>query len=153
MNIFVLDTDPKIAATYHCNKHVLKMILESAQLLCTALHFYGVASVPYRKTHENHPCSIWTRETRDNYLWVCSLGLALCSEYTDRYGKTHKTQDVLEWCAEMSDAIPEGRLTKHFQCMPEKYRGPSAVEAYREYYRCEKSSFATWKNGNLPYWW
>lgn len=152
MNIFVLDTDPKIAASYHCDKHVLKMILESAQMLCTALHLFDVPNVPYRKTHENHPCSVWARSTRDNYLWLCSLGLALCEEYTERYGKTHKTQAVIEWCLAHSHCIPAGDKTPHPQCMPDKYVQTNVVSAYRAYYKEEKVSIAKWRI-KTPSWW
>ena len=67
MNIFMLHQEPQIAAQYHCDKHVVKMILESAQLLCTALNEAGVP-MPYRVTHKNHPCSIWVRESRANAI-------------------------------------------------------------------------------------
>lgn len=61
MNIFYLDKDPKLCAQYHCDKHVVKMILESAQLLCTAVNeAAGKEVAPYKSTHVNHPCSIWS---------------------------------------------------------------------------------------------
>ena len=65
MNIFYLDRDPELAAIYQYNKHVVKMILESAQMLCTAHHCYGdaeqKANVPYKQAHLNHPSTIWAR--------------------------------------------------------------------------------------------
>ena len=76
MNIFVLDTSPKLAAEYHCNKHVVKMIIETAQMLSTA-HDYletGISGL-YKPTHKNHPCSIWVRQSRENYLWTLDLGM------------------------------------------------------------------------------
>ena len=73
------------------------MILESSQLLC-GVHWLSGSEAPYKLSHRNHPCSIWTRKSLSNYLWLCELGLELCNEYTRRYGKTHKTKQILEWC-------------------------------------------------------
>lgn len=85
MQVFVLDKDPVLAARYHCDKHVVKMIVETCQLLCTAHHLHGSEQPPYRKTHVNHPCAIWARESRANYDWLIQLGFALSDEYTLRY--------------------------------------------------------------------
>mgnify|MGYP000607032860 CR=1 FL=1 len=100
MNIFFLDDDIKKCAQYHCDKHVVKMILETAQLLCGVHHMIDQVTdqVPYKLSHKNHPCSIWSRESLSNYLYLCELGLELCYEYTYRYGKKHKSQSVIEWC-------------------------------------------------------
>ena len=79
------------------------MILESAQLLCGVFIIWlsqTYVNVPYKLSHKNHPCSIWARENISNYLWLCELGLELCKEYTYRYGRRHKSQDVIEWCIE-----------------------------------------------------
>ena len=65
MNIFVLDNDPFKAAEYQCDKHVVKMVLETAQLLCSAHE-----TAPYKRTHYNHPCAIWTRSSLSNYMWL-----------------------------------------------------------------------------------
>lgn len=154
MNLFVLDRDPALAASYHCDKHVVKMIVETAQLLCTAHHIEGsldVATIPYRKTHANHPCAHWVRESSANYSWACCLGLELCLEYTRRYSKIHKSQAVIEWAME-NYLRNDGELTPFPQCMPEQYHDEDVVEAYRRYYRGEKASFAKWKNSE-PYWW
>lgn len=100
MNIFVLDENPQVAAKMHNDKHVVKMILESAQLLCGVHHMTDpltTEQVPYKLSHKNHPCSIWARQCVENYIWLCDLGLSLCEEYTYRYGKRHKSQDVIEW--------------------------------------------------------
>ena len=97
MNLFVLDPIPSVAARAHCNKHVVKMIVETAQVLSTVLHLKG-ATVDgmYRPTHRAHPCTLWAASKWANFRWAASLGLALCAEYTERYGKRHKTQDLLE---------------------------------------------------------
>ena len=80
MNIFYLDSDIELNAKYHNDKHVVKMILESAQLLC-GVHWYLGRSAPYKFSHKNHPCSIWTRSSINNYNYLCKLGKALCKEY------------------------------------------------------------------------
>lgn len=152
MNLFVLDTNPEMAATYHCDKHVVKMILEVAQMLCTSHHVVGNSSAPYRKTHVNHPCSVWVRQSPENYQWALDLGLALCDEYTKRYGKVHKTQAVLEWCDLHRPEGLRGVQTPFVQVMPEIYKDPCAVTAYRNYYRGEKAKIARWKNGRTPDW-
>ena len=114
MNIFYLDKDPELAAIYQYNKHVVKMILESAQMLCTAHHCYGdkwqKENVPYKQAHLNHPSTIWTRQCFQNYRWLYLHMLALGSEYTKRYDRTHLTihkcekflRQILEWAITLS---------------------------------------------------
>ena len=97
MNIFVVDYNPVRAAKMLCDQHVVKMPLESAQILCAA---YEQEKAPYRRTHYNHPCTIWTRTSKENYLWLIDHGLALCHEYTYRYQKVHKSEEVIRWCEE-----------------------------------------------------
>jgi hypothetical protein len=154
MNIFVLDYNPKICAVYHNDKHVVKMILETAQLLCGVHHITNSPyEIPYKLSHKNHPCSIWSRECLENYVWLCDLGLELCKEYTYRYGKRHKSQDVIEWCTINLPNIPtKGNLTTFALAMPIECKVGSAIESYREYYRKEKKDFANWKNREIPYW-
>ena len=86
MNIFVLDIDPQLAASLHLDKHVVKMPLETAQMLCTINAEFGI-DVPYKATHKNHPCTLWAKATKANYQWLTALGLNLCYEYTYRYKK------------------------------------------------------------------
>ena len=150
MNIFILDKDPKAAAEYHCDKHVIKMILETAQMLCTA-HWETGSQAPYRATHKNHPCTKWTRLNTSNYKWLCGLGLELCAEYTNRYGKIHKTQQHIDWLSKNIPNIPDGRLTEWPQAMPDTYKNKNVVEAYRQYYMGEKRNIVKWKN-NIPEW-
>jgi len=154
MNIFVLDEDVRKCAEYHNDKHVVKMILESAQLLCGVHHMVesNTDNIPYRLSHKNHPCSIWARENMSNYLWLCELGLELCKEYTFRYGKRHKSQDVIEWCVENLPMIPDGEFTEPPKAMPEQYKTGSVVESYRQYYIGEKKGFSKWKNRPVPSW-
>ena len=90
MNIFYLDKCPNKAAKYQYNKHVVKMILESAQMLCTAHHVYGNPDdVPYKQAHLNHPSTVWVRENSLHYDWLYEHFVALSREYYKRYNKTH----------------------------------------------------------------
>lgn len=142
MNIFYLDKDPDKAATMMYSKHVVKMILESAQLLCTAHHVLdgNDADVPYKPTHKNHPSAIWARESADNYAWLYFHMLALGEEYTKRYGKKHLT---ITKCKDVLSNVPGGMLnigaTPMPQCMPDEYKVPGdSVTAYWNYYEAEK---------------
>lgn len=151
MNIFYLHSDPQTCAAYHCDKHVVKMILETAQLLSTA-HWESGGVGPYKSTHKNHPSSLWTRCSIEHYLWLCSLGLALCEEYTSRYYKIHKCEEIINELSRMWPDIPSNGWTDPPQCMPELFKDKDTQTAYRRYYIGDKSSFAKWKNGNVPEW-
>ena len=151
MNIFVVDEDPEIAARQLCDKHVVKMILETAQMLCTVAASHGY-DTPYRATHAKHPCTLWAAKSADNWSWLLQHGLAMCAEYTRRYGRTHKSEQVIMWCAGLKIGFPESSLTPFAQAMPPKYKNESAVTAYRAYYHGEKAAFATWKS-EVPQWW
>lgn len=149
MNIFYLSEDPNQAAKYMYNKHVVKMILESAQLLCTA-HIISdgeTADVPYKATHKNHPSAIWARESVSNYIWLYDHMIALGNEYTRRYGKKHLT--ILKCSGALCKApknVTKIDLTPIPQCMPDQYKVPgNSVEAYWNYYEAEKVSV---KNSN-----
>lgn len=151
MNIFYLDSNPRKCAEYHNNKHVVKMILETAQLLCGS-HWVTGGEAPYKLSHKNHPCSIWVREDLNNYLWLCELGLELCSEYTDRYGKRHKTEDIINWCRENTPKIPKVKFTHPPLAMPDEYKEKCHVQSYRNYYMGEKRDFSSWKYRDVPSW-
>jgi len=151
MNIFVLDESPSTSAQMQCDKHVVKMILETAQMLCTVAHSQGF-DAPYRATHKNHPCTVWTGQSKQNWNWLIEHGLALCEEYTGRYGKIHKSQQHIEWCRSLDIDLPQVGLLSFAQAMPSQYKNKCAVTAYRAYYRGEKATFATWKR-NKPNWW
>jgi hypothetical protein len=141
MNIFALSLDPREAAKYHCDKHVVKMILETAQLLYCShwmLDPDGLPSNAYKKTHPNHPCSIWIRESVENYRWLSDLGLALCNEYTYRYGKRHKTQDHLEWLSDNFPPLPEVPRTQFRMAMPNEFKCEDPILAYHAYYLIAK---------------
>ena len=156
MNIFYLDSDPVKAAQVQYNKHVVKMILESAQMLCTAHHHYTEllsqddSYIPYKKAHYNHPSTIWCRENSEQYLWLYNHMIALGNEYTKRYNKIHLT---ITKCADILKAtpagIPLGTFEEPPQCMPEQYKVPGcSVTAYWNYYEQEKHTVAA-KNEDL----
>jgi hypothetical protein len=136
MNIFFLDWNPEIAAKYHCDKHVIKMILETAQMLYS-VHWSFNSKLPenaYKLAHKNHPCSIWTRTSLANYLWLCSLGLSLCNEYTFRYGKIHKTQSHIEWLSKNYPKFENEILTQPALAMPLEFKKDDPIESYRLFY-------------------
>ena len=141
MNIFYLDKDPAKAAQVQYNKHVVKMILESAQMLCTAHHVYGNAdNVPYKQAHLNHPSTIWCRKSIPNYMWLYKHMIALGDEYTKRYGKKHLS---ITKCKEFLSVAPQeinkyASFTQPPQAMPDEYKDKCSVQAYWNYYIGEK---------------
>ena len=145
MNIFYLHEDPRKAAEYQYNKHVVKMILESAQMLCTAHHHFDNGdNVPYKKAHYNHPSTIWVRQNSRNYYWLYNHMLALGKEYTRRYGKTHLS---ITKCWESLQNVPVGMplggpVTQPPQCMPDEYKADCAIRAYWNYYLGDKHRVA-----------
>lgn len=177
MNIFLLSWSLIECARWHFDRHVVKMIVEIAQLLSTAHHelerekadALAKERVIYRKTHVNHPMAVWVRRHRNNYVFAARLGLALCAEYTHRYGvkrkgdaaRRHRTQSVLEYLLDnVPNALPDDnadgrligphRVTEPPQAMPECYRVPNdAIEAYRRYYMSiEKAHLRSWKGAD-----
>jgi hypothetical protein len=118
MNIFFSDQDPVKAAINLDDKRVIKMILESAQMLCTALHMHGASHLAkYRVTHANHPSNIWVRENRSNYLWLLQHMKALSDEYNFRTGKMHKTyKELYDDLVAGASFIPDGGISKFANC-------------------------------------
>ena len=151
MNIFVLHKDPQKAASMACDRHVVKMILETAQMMCTVVASYG-HNTPYRPTHAKHPCTVWAGQSRANWDWLIEYGMELSAEYTKRYGKVHKSQSVIERCAMTHIDLPNIPRTPFAQAMPAQYQNECVVTAYRAYYHGEKAGFATWKT-QKPDWW
>lgn len=152
MNIFVLDLDPTKCARYHCDQHVVKMILESVQIICTALSKKGLEA-PYKPTHVKHPCVLWAEESYDNVRWLMRLARALNREYKYRYRKStdHASVRVLDQVAGLR--FPSVGLTPFAQAMPARYKVPGdPVAAYRRFYVGEKLRFATWTRRRKPPW-
>ena len=157
MNIFYLDRDPVIAAQMMCDKHVVKMILESAQMLSTAHRVldgdeYADRVGLYKMTHKNHPSSIWVRSAHENYDWLWAHMDALMKEYTYRYGKHHATERMIHDLWKPPYNLPDGDFTDPPQCMPDYCKNEDTVSAYHKYYILEKSNFATWKHRAKPEW-
>lgn len=145
MNIFASSPNPYECATLLDSKRVIKMVLESCQLLSTAVNLSGGIS-PYRSTHINHPCSIWTRSSKHNYNWLLKHFEALLQEYTLRYGKIHKCQQYLPILTEGAKFIRDGEFTQFPNCTTYKHI-ENVHEAYRLYLN-EK-----WKNDKrTPTW-
>ena len=139
MNIFYLDKDPVVAAKVQYNKHVVKMILESAQMLCAAHHVLGSKlDIPYKLAHKNHPSTIWTRECAANYSWLYEHMRALGDEYTKRYNKIHMSITKCKYLWRFPNDIPRTEFTQPPQCMPDEYKDKCSIKAYWNYYIGEK---------------
>ncbi len=153
MNIFVLDFDPQKAAMYHNDKHVVKMIVETAQLLCSVHHMTSdKTDIPYKLISKNHPCAKWARKSRENYLWLLELGLYLCKEYEHRYGKVHKSLSCLAWCVSNRPNLPSLGITSFALAMPEEHMTDNAIFSYRLYYLKDKNHLANWTKREKPDW-
>ena len=147
MNIFYLHKNPYKAAKYQYNKHVVKMILESAQMLCTAHHCYGSAeqqaNVPYKQAHLNHPSTVWARQSRETYMWLYYHMIGLGNEYTKRYNKQHLT---ITKCGEFLSTPPKyiqgNEWVQPPQAMPDEYKDNCSVKAYWNYYIGDKRHIA-----------
>jgi hypothetical protein len=152
MNIFVLDCNPKKCAEYHCDKHVVKMILETAQMMCSILWLKGIKA-PYKKTHAAHPCTLWLMESQENWIWLNEMVQALNDEYKYRYKhtKSHASFEVIQNLK--MPKLPNAPRTKFAQAMPDIYKNNrSAVTAYRAYYLEEKREICTWTRREMPLW-
>jgi hypothetical protein len=178
MNIFILDNDPVIAAQEQCDKHVVKMIVESAQMLSTVhrmldgvmerrpsksgamLQYWKLndqrESILYKACHFNHPSTVWTRESKANYQWHYQHFIALCDEYTYRYGKVHSTDTKLRIALQQIPTnIPEKHMTpfklamgSNPECILE-----DAVESYRRFYETKQKRFTmVWTKRPVPKW-
>lgn len=160
MNIFAVDTCPVKSARALPDKLIVKMPLETAQMLSTAHRYlspdeYCVQKGLYKKAYFNHPCTIWARTTHENYRWLALHFITLCEEYYFRYGKYHASWTKLwDGLKIFPMNIQEGDLTNFAQAMPDQYKNPNNhVEAYRKYMIAEKH-YAKWEKGTKkPYWW
>ena len=154
MNIFYIDSDPISSAQQLADDHIRKMQIESAQMCCTA-HWETGSQAPYKRAHYNHPSTKWTRESIQHYRWLVQHGLEICSEFTKRYGKSHKSQAVLEWCRDNEPNLPDNGFTPPPQCMPDEYKDNDTIKAYRKFYVLDKIGVKGlgWKKlGNAPAW-
>tara|TARA_Y100000289_G_C3883736_1_gene130135 strand:+ start:215 stop:751 length:537 start_codon:yes stop_codon:yes gene_type:complete len=176
MNIFYLSSYPKTCAEDHCDKHVVKMIVEYAQLLSTAHRILDGEEVNvlsnsgktmtsqwklkdhrekilYKCAHINHPSNIWVRAAEDHYIYLLELWNALSREYTIRYDKVHSTwKKLVQHLNQLPNNIDKnvGFLPPP-QCMPDECKKEDTVDAYRDFYKAHKREFATWKT-RIPLW-
>lgn len=159
MNIFFLHFNQKQCAQMHVDKHVVKMITEGTQLLCSAHHLHPNKRLdfkpPHKLTHKNHPCSMWVRESLSNYMWLVELSKELCKEYTYRYGKIHKCEAYIDNLKKNKPDIPDIGFKTPKLAMPEMYKYDTEniddiIECYRQYYYFEKQHLLSWKKRNIP---
>ena len=159
MNIFAIESDENgdidwiASAQSQDNYRVVKMILESCQMLCTTLNIlYGEVVTPYRTTHANHPSTKWVRSSAANFESLAEHTLAMLEEYTERFGKVHKCGAVLDRCLELYSPtlFPATAPTPLPLAMPEQYKTDNVVESYRRFYaskprmRYPESKIPTW---------
>lgn len=176
MNIFYLDHDPQVCAKMHLDKHVVKMIIEYAQLLSTAHRLCdGVSviantasgrkqkqwvlhddreSVLYKATHSNHPSAKWARDSNENYVWLYNLFCFLCDEYTYRYERKHMTDLKLRnILSRVPMNIDKKSFTPPWPAMPDEVKiNDDSLASYRNYYIQSKASFARWTKREIPFW-
>lgn len=151
MNIFYLDSNVNLCARFHCDKHVVKMILESAQILCSVL-WQNQVSAPYKATHQKHPCVVWANQSLANWLWLKDLAAALNDEYKYRFNhtKNHKSFDVILQL--QAPPIPNIGITKRPQALPDEFKDEDPIQAYRQYYQVSKKHLAKWTKREKPDW-
>jgi len=150
MNIFVTDPDPIASAVVLPDKHIVKMPLECCQMLAIVAsdkwgHGFGtlpkIDGKPYKTekgAFRNHPCTIWTGEFVMNWRWVIRHGLALCEEYTNRYGKIHSCLHTLAYANQIFPyADPTGRSGKEPKNFvfagPDEFKYDTSVDIFTAY--------------------
>ncbi len=150
MNIFVFNKDPILAADDMCKSHMIKMPLETTQMLCTSINLKGIQT-KYKSCHMNHPCTIWTRQSKTNFNWLIEHGKRQFENYTTYFGKVHASQEVFEQCEKYAYLFDDTGLTEFAQAMPDQYKNIDVEKAYRSYFIGEKQRLAVWKN-KIPDW-
>ena len=183
MNLFYLDKDLDKCAEYHVDKHVNKMILEAAQLICTNLwidHLFGFVPrpitkeenailqttrkewkdvpmedrlFPYLPTMQNHPSCIWVRSSLENFYWTNCYAFALGSEAHYRYGSDHKSLAMLRALPEPKHMEDHGFTTFALAMTEELKDINDPIQSYRNFYMLDKATFAEWKHRDIPPWW
>lgn len=153
MNIFVSDTDPAIAGENLDDKRVIKMTLETAQIISAVAHRYSVSGEWYKLTHANHPCTKWAGDTDSNFIWLLEHGASLAAEYTRRFNKQHKSWDVINRGYKIAAALPVAACTPFANCTP--YKSTPCVTAYRQYLNEKWQTDRRppkWTNSSPPSW-
>lgn len=157
MNIFILSENHEENVKFYCDKHVSKMTLETAQILCMA-HYLSSSpdnpNPPYKfiKTHRKHPCCLWASQSLSNYKWLVTLGEHIAAEFAYRRGKQHKSLEVIHWAGKNLPNICDNGMTSFVQCMPQQYKNLDVVKSYRSYYIGEKQHIAKWTKRPTPFW-
>ena len=156
MNIFFLSKYPSESAQYMCDKHIPKMLLETCQMLSTAVQRYtGRLERLYKPAYQKHPMTIWVGDSNSNFNWALQHAIKIEEEYELRFDKTHKSGRIV---SELNynlphNIIPEKGFITPPQCMPDEYKHKNYVTAYRNYYKGAKRYFAKWERGrNEPKW-
>lgn len=169
MNRFIIDHHPGAIAKQLCDKHIVKMPTEEAQMLCTTIRQYAPDYADehelYKTAHPKHPCTIWAGKTRANFMFAYELYEAMLNEYKHRFMRDHgagnpSTTNPLassEHIRYASRFIPEGSLTPHPECFGEHThlvtKQPWPVDSYRQYYIVDKMDIALYNNGrDMPMW-
>ena len=161
MNRFIINYSPDLIARDLCDKHVVKMPLEEAQMLCTTLRLhapeYAKHTNLYRAVHQKHPCTIWAGQSRANYEFSLEMFRWMCKEYTHRYGKTHASWRLWDALVEGAEFVPDGLLTPHPECFSEhtdlKSGNAWPLESYRKFYMTKQRRFKmVWTNRPVPEW-
>lgn len=180
MNIFVLDTDPVVAAQLQCDKHVVKMIVESAQMLSTVHRMldgtmerrrsksgkmmlkywahpdHGMEANLYKAVHTGHPCTVWSLESSANYYWHLNHFEALLNEYEYRYNKKHSSGRLMRYLLNPPINIPSGGITPFKLAMgsnPECIDNNDPVGSYRKFYQTKQERFKmAWTARKIPDW-
>jgi hypothetical protein len=174
MNLFYLHEEPKPCAELHCDKHVVKMIIEYAQLMSTAHRMLdgdqyealskngrrikrwrmpnsNLENTLYKASHLNHPTAVWVRQTSGNYEFLYELFTHLCDEYTYRYGREHLTDSKLrDVLCETPTNITPGPFSPPPPAMPDDVKSSNVVKAYQQYYNKYKRDFAVWTKRDTP---
>jgi hypothetical protein len=159
MNIFVVDNDAAQSAYDLCDQHVVKMPLETAQMLSSIVQLQrtDVQDFLYKPTHTRHPCTLWVGASEANFAWTIEHGIALCEEYTRRYYRTHASERIIRLCSGIFDngliTFANSALTKFVQAMPEPCKNECPITGYRAYYLNHKIAWARWNRGSTrPAW-
>lgn len=150
MNIFATSQCPIQCAQEMTNVHVVKMILESAQLLSTAHFVLDGVQVGYKPTHKNHPCAIWCRATTSNYKWLYEHFKALLGEFTFRTGKIHKSSEQLQALGRWPENIEAGPVQPFALCMPNEFAILGLFDQTKAYQAYLNVKFAEWRSRDKP---
>jgi len=166
MNIFILDRDVSKCAEYIDEVRLPKMILESTQMMASALYanrasdeeipFTKAGKSRYGNAHPNHPCTIWAGKNYLNYCFLRDLAIAMCRSYTARFGKIHACEaPIIHMGSLWNKFVYSEEMSPFVQAMPDQYKDKDPVRAYRAYYRSKENSKGgvRYTRTQYPEWW